>query len=188
MSDHLPSFIIVNKFSTLPKKIKIIKRDYSNYDEEKRLLEFRAVNWKSVFDNTDEESFHIKVSDINDNNIPIKVLSKKDIKSISKPWITSGIKISLAINNKLNKKLISTRSDYCHRKFKCYRNKRNHLICISKRNYYDKYFSDNKTNIKNIWKGIKQIISLKPSACDISLAKGNLSTVRILEMFLTIIL
>ena len=52
LSDHLPNFI-VNKFSTLLKKIKITKRDYSNY-EKKLLLEFSAVDWESVFDNTDD--------------------------------------------------------------------------------------------------------------------------------------
>ena len=46
-----------------------------------------------------------------------------------------------------------------------YRNEINHLIRISKTNYYNNYFSTNKANIKNVWKGIKQIISLKPMAC-----------------------
>ena len=32
---------------------------------------------------------------------------------------------------------------------------------MSKKNYYLQYFNSNKNNIKNIWKGIKQIISIR---------------------------
>ena len=38
----------------------------------------------------------------------------------------------------------------------------NHLIKISKKEYYHKYFESNNKNIKNIWTGIKQIINIKP--------------------------
>ena len=38
----------------------------------------------------------------------------------------------------------------------------NRLIKISKTDYYNNYFTLNKTNMRNIWRGIKQIISLKP--------------------------
>ena len=33
---------------------------------------------------------------------------------------------------------------------------------ISKVDYYSNYFINNRTNIKNIWRGIKNIISLIP--------------------------
>ena len=33
LTDHLPNFIIINKFSTLPKNLLIYKRDYSHFDE-----------------------------------------------------------------------------------------------------------------------------------------------------------
>ena len=34
----------------------------------------------------------------------------------------------------------------------------------SKQNYYSKYFEGNLTNIKNTWKGIKSIISMRSSS------------------------
>ena len=34
----------------------------------------------------------------------------------------------------------------------------------SKQNYYSKYFESNLTNIKNTWKGIKSIISMRRSS------------------------
>ena len=66
------------------------------------------------------------------------------------------------MKNKYYKKFISNRYPYYQSKFKPYRNKLNHLIKLSKISYYNKYFDSNKSNIKNIWKGIKQLISLKP--------------------------
>ena len=37
----------------------------------------------------------------------------------------------------------------------------------SKRAYYDKYFERNWNNIKNTWKGIKSLISLKTVASNV---------------------
>ena len=34
----------------------------------------------------------------------------------------------------------------------------------SKQNYYSKYFESNLTNIKNTWKGIKSMISMRRSS------------------------
>jgi hypothetical protein len=45
-------------------------------------------------------------------------------------------------------------------KYKQYRNLIVTLIRVSKKNHYQAYFETNKTNIKNTWDGIKEIISL----------------------------
>jgi len=34
LTDHLPNFLVVSKFSFLPENVKILKRDYSNFDEQ----------------------------------------------------------------------------------------------------------------------------------------------------------
>ena len=49
-------------------------------------------------------------------------------------------------------------------KYKSYRNKLSKLIKTSKENYYNKYFTNNNRNVKAIWKGIKELITLKPSS------------------------
>jgi hypothetical protein len=40
----------------------------------------------------------------------------------------------------------------------------NHLLKLSKRQYYNKYFLDNKHNSKTLWKVIKQIVHFKPQS------------------------
>ena len=82
----------------------------------------------------------------------------------SKPWITKGIRSSIAIRNKLYKSYMSTSNDYYFTKYKIYRNKLKHLILISKKSFYNNYFNTNKDNIKETWKGIKQLITLKKAA------------------------
>ena len=48
-----------------------------------------------------------------------------------------------------------------HTNYKKYRNLLSTLMKKSKQAYYDKYFERNWNNIKNTWKGIKSLISLK---------------------------
>ena len=47
-----------------------------------------------------------------------------------------------------------------HKEYKTYRNSLSTLLKQSKKCYYNNYFRNNINNIKNIWKGIKSIISL----------------------------
>jgi hypothetical protein len=116
--------------------------------------------------NTIFGSFYSKLSNIINKHIPLKLISRKKIKHMSKPWITSAICFSLNVKNKLYKRYITTRPSYAHNKFKIYRNKLKRLILISKKQYYSEYFRSNTRSMKNIWKGMKQIISSKPSSCN----------------------
>ena len=57
---------------------------------------------------------------------------------------------------------MKTKLRYYETKYKIYRNKLSKLVKVSKKKYYNDFFLENSNNIKNIWKGIKQIITLKP--------------------------
>ena len=78
-----------------------------------------------------------------DRHIPVKQLSRKELKLKSKPWITPALRKSLQVKNNLYKKFSKSKSIYYHSKFKVYRNKLNHLLRISKMQYYNQYFYDN---------------------------------------------
>ena len=49
ISDHLPNFLIINKFNSLPKNIKICKRDYSRLDESALIDEIKEIDWIETF-------------------------------------------------------------------------------------------------------------------------------------------
>ena len=60
---------------------------------------------------------------------------------LPKPWITTGLKVSIRMKNKLYASGDEVR-------YKYYRNKISSLISISKKNYYCDYFVANMSNIK----------------------------------------
>ena len=50
--------------------------------------------------------------------------------------------------------------------FKALKNEITHLTRSGKKAYYNKYFADNKDNLKKVWKGIKEIINIKSKNYD----------------------
>ena len=165
----MANFLIVKSFSTLSTKIKIYKRDFSNLSESELVEEVGQVDWENVLngDNPNPtsmfDSFYNKVSSIIDKHIPIKQLTKRELKIQSKPWITPAIRESIRKKNKLYKRYLKTKSQQIYYNFKQYRNKINHLMRISKRNYYNAYFIEHSNDSKLIWKGIRQIIYMNKS-------------------------
>ena len=166
LSDHLPNFLIITKYISLPSSTKFFRRDYSALDESALLCDIQAINWDEMLEsnqNPDKlfDFFCKKVSEVVDRHVPIKQLSKEEIKTKFKPWITPAIKTFIRKKNKLYKKYLKTKSVFYHTKFKLYRNKLNHLLRVSKRNYYSNYFETNGGNSRKIWKGIKNLVHIK---------------------------
>ena len=69
LSDHLPNLFIINKFSSLPKNTKIVKRDYSLFDENKLLRDFQNIKWESELPingapNVLFDTFYSKISSV----------------------------------------------------------------------------------------------------------------------------
>ena len=103
---------------------------------------------------------------------PLKKINKYKLKFKSKPWITLGLQKSISVKNKLlanfiNKKDPILKEEF-HTNYKKYRNLLSTLMKKRKQAYYDKYFERNWNNIKNIWKGIKSLISLKTVASSVA--------------------
>ena len=66
---HLPNFLIVKKFTSLPNNVKIYKRNYSNFDESALIQDIQSVDLKGVLHanpdpNVMFDSFHTRISDI----------------------------------------------------------------------------------------------------------------------------
>ena len=142
------------------------RRDYSKFNESVLAKEVQSIDWHTVFTSDSDpsamfDSFYSTISEIIDKHIPVKQLSKKELKFQSKNWISPAMKVSIHVKNSLYKKYLKTKSSYYHCKFKYYRNKLNHLLKISKRQYYNKYFLENINDSKRVWNGIKQIIHFK---------------------------
>ena len=101
----------------------------------------------------------------------LEKINKYKLKFKSKPWVTLGLQKSISVKNKLlanfiNKKDPILKEEF-HTNYKKYRNLLSTFMKKSKQAYYDKYFERNWNNIKNTWKGIKSLISLKTVASNV---------------------
>ena len=92
--------------------------------------------------------FYNNFNKIVNKHAPIKKLSNRRAKQITKPWITSGIRVSISIKNKL----YASGDDI---KYRFYRNKICNLTRLSKKSY----FEHNITNIKKTWEGINELLN-----------------------------
>ena len=133
ISDHLAQFLIIPMdYNFTPKKNNIYKRDIKNFDKVNFILELRNINWNSIIDIGKEDpnysfnSYEVTLGTLIDKYMPLKKLTKKEIKQQYKPWITNGIRISIKRREKYYKKFIKakneiTKEDY-HKKYKELRN------------------------------------------------------------------
>ena len=99
ITDHLPNFLVINKLSAIPVNLTLYKRDYSSFDDSSYIGEFSSVDWVDVLPdniNVDAifETFLTKTNEIIDKYVPLKKLTRKELKDMSKPWITPEIKIN----------------------------------------------------------------------------------------------
>ena len=126
--------------------------------------EVQSIDWHTVFASDSDpsdmfDSFYSRISKIIDKYIPLKQLSKKELKFRSKPWISRARKVSIHVKNQLYKKYLKTKSPYYYCKFKYYRNKLNHPLKISKKQYYNNFFLENIHNSKRVWTVLASVIS-----------------------------
>ena len=77
LTDHLPNYLVVSKFSSLSENIKIFRRDYSNFDEQALIDDIQSIDWALLFScNSDPscmfDTFYSKISEFIDINIPLQ--------------------------------------------------------------------------------------------------------------------
>jgi len=94
---------------------------------------------------------------------PLKNLSRSKKKLSQKPWITTVLYKSIKNKNKMRRTLVRTRfsNTRSHNHYKKYRNKLNHIMEMSKRNYYQSQLSSNSRNPRKTWKLINSLIKGK---------------------------
>ena len=168
LSDHLPNFLIISEITMLPdSKDNIYKEDFSSVNEELVLNDFVSIQWQDVFSESQNVNqlfgvFFSRCSEIVNKHFPLKKLSHREVKFNSKPYISEALRKSITYKNILYRQFIRTKSTTSHHKYKIYRNKLTGLLRLSKKLHYRNYFLVNQRNVKNLWKGIRQLVTLKP--------------------------
>ena len=135
ISCHLTQFLITtNENKSLTEKEQIDIQTYRNYNtKDKFLIDLKQINWNSYLKtnkNDPHQSFQLfflKLDLLFDKHYPERKITKKQQKSLQKPWLTKGILKSIKVkNNKSCKQFCKStdplKKNELHIKFKIYRN------------------------------------------------------------------
>ena len=95
----------------------------------------------------------------------LKKSVKYKLKFKTKPWIAAALHKLISIKNSLFKKYIRLKNpvkkNEVQQQYKYYRNLLSTLMKKCKQNYYERFFKNNLSNLKNIWKGIRGLTVIK---------------------------
>lgn len=169
LSDHFPQFSVIDCLEKTT-KIKINKtgRSYKHFNNDEFEKELSEINWTLLFENKNTEQcfeiFFNKVEGILNVMAPIKTLTKKETDLYEKPWITTGLLKSMKNRDKIHKRFVKEKDvEIKNGLFREYKSKRNmivKLLRITKSDYYEHLFLENKNNMKETWKNIRKIINI----------------------------
>ena len=105
ITDHFSQFCIFQSSTLTNQPAKITSRDYSKYSEQRFLQDLSQLHWESLLSGSDVNklfsTFYNKLNKLINKHAPLRSLSKRKIKRLSKPWIIKGIRKSIRIKNEL---------------------------------------------------------------------------------------
>ena len=164
ISDHLPIFSISfddkSNSCTNDRFINLF-RDKRESNVNKFKEKIASYDWSEINNCSDPtEAYNKFSSDFSrtfNECFPLKKKSTK--KRIHKPWISNAILKSIKTKNKLYKQFVQHPDTSRELKYKSYKNKLVRLIRIAKQIYYDKKIEENKTNMKQTFKYLNEIIN-----------------------------
>ena len=106
------------------------KRDLKNFDKEGLVADVLNIQWPEVLSidlgdvNHSFDMFDQKINEVLDKHVPLKKLTKKELRLQSKPWITPGILNSIKRRDGLLRNYTEViRKNELHLEYKALRNK-----------------------------------------------------------------
>ena len=142
-----------------------------NFDKENFILDYLDIDWSQSLESHKNDVNHSsviflsKMNELLDKYLPLQKLSQKEYKQRFKPWVNDKILNKISLKNKFLQRYATCKDAdrkillYVH--FKHLKNEITSMTRNGKKDFYEKYFSDNKNNLKKIWKGIKDIVNIK---------------------------
>ena len=113
------------------------------------------------------ENIHNHVNFILDEFAPFRKLNKREIKLKSKPWISKDILFLMwerdKIFSKYHKCKYPLNKSNLFSQYKLIRNEVTKLKRDNKIKYYKEFFEINNKKTSAIWKGIRSLVTIKPS-------------------------
>lgn len=156
ITDHFSQVcMILAQQQLFPPLNKTKVRDYSNFNADKFMTDLCEIDWNNTYCSSDVNKsfsrFYKNINRLINKHAPLKDVSKRRLKLLTKPWLTKGIRRSIRVKNNL-----FFNSNW--NKYKQYRNKLTALIRLSKQKYYLNFFNSNIKNMRQTWKGINELL------------------------------
>ena len=162
VTDHLPNYTLITS-----KKVKSESRPYVRIFSPKNKLNFlkylRACDWNQIYQddevNTAYGKFLSFITSAFNSSFKFVKLSRK--RSRDKPWITSALKKSSKIKNKLYKKWILTRNKDDECAYKRYKKVYTRVAAEAQDNHYREMFDIRNNSVKKLWNNLNIVCSFK---------------------------
>ena len=166
ISDHFPQFLVIKNTTVDYRHCTLFQHDYSEFVDLSFINDFTGLSWDFLNEtnlniNSKFDALYEKVHETAIKHVPVKKVTPKQLKLRSKRWIDSHIQKLITHRDRLLRKL---RKTHCNTTEELYKKFRNRVISEnrnSKIKYFDDYFQFNKSNMENLWSGIKCIINTK---------------------------
>ena len=163
-ADHFSQFLSVKKEIIRYQPNDIYKRDLTNFDKSLFVDDVSIQNWNpNKFDNVNSkfDDFQWRLEGCVNRHAPIKKMTKKDLKKMTKPWINNYIIKMIFHKDKLfHRKIKNPQNIRLKCAYNIFRNRVTREIKKAKKEYYKNFFETNLCNMKKTWQGIKEIINL----------------------------
>ena len=181
ITDHYAVFHITNHSGAIVEQSNcVLKRDYRYSNILKFKESLAEIQWDKILNEKEAQTAYNSFSNILTHEynrcFPIRKNSKKYC--IKKPWLTSALKESIKIKNKLY--VSRNRGDDPEQRiahYKAYRNKLHHLLKAAERQHYQDLLMVHKSNLKKSWQVIKMIINKRKCSPTRSKFKYNGSVI-----------
>ena len=158
---------ILNQVADIHKDSAYYTYDYSDFDNDSLLDDFSKISWDN-YDNARPldinekfHNFHRKVTSYVTTHVPIIKVSRKKLTLKAKPWISNRIEHMMVKPDRYLRKFNHTFNKDMEYLYKKFRNKVVSELRKSKTKYYNKYFDTHKSNMKQLWAGIRSIVDWK---------------------------
>ena len=163
ISDHLPVYSFSTDKVITHKTIIINYRKMNRHSIENFNNLLANETWDDVLlggdTNNSYNHFESKLSSIFNKSFPQVSKKVKLFNNTSKPWLTTGIIISIQHKSKLYKKYLKSPTPIHRDNYKKFNNLLKRIIRLAERNYYHNKFNQALGNIKESWNIINEILN-----------------------------
>ena len=169
ITDHFPQFLILKHAGISYKDLQYYQHDFSRFNADDLLNDFNNLDLAFLNDNSldvDAEfnRFLSILDELVKTHATLRKLSKRDIKFRNKPWISGKIQKMMHLRDRLLRNLAKNNDQSLKDLYKKFRNRVSESLRESKASYFHNFFQKNSNNMKQLWPGIKSVISIRQSS------------------------